>query len=192
MLKWKILAAMGFAFGVAGMMWGYAQEKKAPGFYELRVYTAQPGKRDELAQAFAAKTAGIFGKHGITNVGYWIPKQSDPELGISAENTFIDVRGYPSKEERDKRTMAVRDDPEFKEFVTKREADLPPNWLSKCTTLTWNRTALTRLLSSRNSAAAIMLLRRTTSRAFVCEIRSGDREPSSVLYAPLRVRRRCR
>ena len=90
MLKWKIMAAIGFAFGVAGILWGYAQEKKAPGFYELRVYTAQPGKRDALAEAFAAKTAGIFAKHGVTNVGYWIPKQSDPELGISAENTFTE------------------------------------------------------------------------------------------------------
>ncbi len=36
MLKWKILAVIEFAFGVAGIMWGYAQEKKALGFYELR------------------------------------------------------------------------------------------------------------------------------------------------------------
>jgi phage terminase large subunit len=56
-------------------------------------------------------------------VGYWIPQQSDPEVGISAENTFIYVRGYPSKEERDKRTKAVRDDPEFTEVVTKQEAN---------------------------------------------------------------------
>ena len=123
MLKWKILAVIGFTFGVAGMTWGYAQEKKAPGFYELRVYTAVPGKRDALAEGFAAKTAAIFAKHGVTNVGYWIPKQSDSELGISAENTFIYIRGYPSKEERDKRVAAVREDPEFKEFVGKREAD---------------------------------------------------------------------
>src|SRR5437868_15407975 len=97
--------------------------RKAIGLYELLIYTAHPGKRDSLAARFASRTAAIFSKHGITNVGYWIPKQSDPELGISAENTFIYVRGYPSKEERDKRTMAVRDDPEFKEFVTKREAN---------------------------------------------------------------------
>ena len=61
MLKWKILTGIGFAFGVAGILWGYAQEKKAPGFYELRVYTAQPGKRDALAEAFAAKTGGRGG-----------------------------------------------------------------------------------------------------------------------------------
>jgi hypothetical protein len=121
MLKWKILAVLGLTFGVAGMVWGYAQEKKAVGFFELRVYSAQPGKRDALAARFANKTAAIFARHGITNVGYWIPRQSDPEIGVSADNTFIYVRGYPSKEERDKRLKAVRDDPEFVQVVTKQE-----------------------------------------------------------------------
>jgi hypothetical protein len=87
----------------------------------LRVYTAQPGKRDALAARFASRTASIYARHGITNVGYWIPEQSDPELGISAENTFIYMRGYPSKEERDKRLTAAHDDPEFKQVVTKQE-----------------------------------------------------------------------
>jgi hypothetical protein len=121
MMKWKIATVLGVAFGVAGVSWGYAQQRQAPGFFELRVYTAQPGKRDALAERFANRTAAIFARHGITNVGYWIPVQSDPELGISAENTFIYIRGYPSKEERDKRLKAVRDDPEFVQVVTKQE-----------------------------------------------------------------------
>jgi hypothetical protein len=121
MLKWKLLAVFGVAFGIAGLAWGYAQEKKAVGFFELRVYTAQPGKRDALAARFANHTASIYARHGITNVGYWIPQQGDPELGISAENTFIYMRGYPSKEERDKRLTAAHDDPEFKQVVTKQE-----------------------------------------------------------------------
>jgi hypothetical protein len=121
MLKWKILTVLGLAFGVAGIGWGYGQEKKAVGFFELRVYTAQPGKRDALAARFASRTAAIYARHGITNVGYWIPQQSDPELGVSAENTFIYMRGYPSKEERDKRLKAAHDDPEFGEVVTKQE-----------------------------------------------------------------------
>jgi hypothetical protein len=121
MLKWKITAVLGLVFGVAGIGWGYAQQSKAIGFYELRVYTAQPGKRDALAARFATRTAAIYQRHGITNVGYFIPQQSDEELGISAENTFIYVRGYPSREERDKRLKAARDDPEFAEVVTKQE-----------------------------------------------------------------------
>jgi hypothetical protein len=52
-----------------------------------------------------------------------IPMQNDPELGISAENTFIYIRGYPSKEDRDKRPNAAHDDPEFGEVVTKQEAN---------------------------------------------------------------------
>jgi hypothetical protein len=83
MLKWKILAAVGLAFGVAGLAWGFAQQRNAPGFFELRVYTALPGKRDALAKRFADRTAAIYARHGITNVGYFIPQQSDPELGIS-------------------------------------------------------------------------------------------------------------
>jgi len=54
-------------------------------------------------------------------VGYWIPQQSDPEVGVSAENTFIYMRGYPSKAERDKRLTAAHDDPEFAEVVRKQE-----------------------------------------------------------------------
>ena len=123
MLRWKIVAFLGLAFGLSGMVWGYAQQGKAAGFFELRVYTALPGKRDALAARFANRTAAIYARHGITNVGYWIPRQSDSELGISAENTFIYMRGYPSKEERDKRLKAAHDDPEFGEVVTKQEQD---------------------------------------------------------------------
>src|SRR4051812_11422572 len=123
MLKWKILAIAGLVCGVAGVGWGYAQQANAPGFYELRIYKAQPGKRDALAARFASRTAAIYARHGITNVGYWIPTETDHELGIDASDTFIYIRGYPSKEERDKRLKAAHDDPEFGEVVTKQERD---------------------------------------------------------------------
>src|SRR5882672_11943209 len=123
MLKWKIFTLLGLSLGAAGIGWGFAQQQKAAGFYELRIYKALPGKRDALAARFASRTAAIYARHGITNVGYFIPQQSDTELGISAENTFIYVRGYPSKDERDKRLTAAHDDPEFGEVVTKQEAN---------------------------------------------------------------------
>ena len=63
-----------------GIGWGLAQERKSAWFFELRVYTALPGKRDALAARFANRTAAIYARHGITNVGYWIPVQNDPEL----------------------------------------------------------------------------------------------------------------
>src|SRR5882672_6251634 len=121
MLKWKIFTLLGLSLGAAGIGWGFAQQQKAAGFYELRIYKALPGKRDALAARFASRTAAIYARHGITNVGYFIPQESDTELGISAENMFIYMRGYPSREERDKRLTAAHDDPEFGEVVTQQE-----------------------------------------------------------------------
>jgi len=66
-MKWKILTVCGLAFGVMGIGWGLAQERKSAGFFELRVYTALPGKRDALAARFANRTAAIYARHGITN-----------------------------------------------------------------------------------------------------------------------------
>jgi len=123
MLKWKILAVAGVAFGVVGVGWGYAQQQAFPGFYELRIYKAQPGKRDALAARFASRTAAIYARYKITNVGYFIPQQSDPELGIDAADTFIYIRAYPSREERDKRLKAAQSDPEFREVVIAQERD---------------------------------------------------------------------
>ena len=123
MLRWKLLAVLGLSFGVAGVGWGYAQQQTVPGFYELRIYKAQPGKRDALAARFASRTAALYARHGITNVGYFIPQQSDAELGIDAADTFIYVRGYPSKDERDKRLKAAHDDPEFEKVVIAQERD---------------------------------------------------------------------
>src|SRR5262245_43072920 len=123
MLRWKITALLGLMVGIAGIGWGYAQKAKEAAFYELRIYTAIPGKRHALAARFQNRTRALRARDGITNVGYWIPQQSDAELGISAENTFIYVRGYPSKAERDKRLTAAHDDPEFAEVVTKQEGN---------------------------------------------------------------------
>jgi hypothetical protein len=123
MLRSKMVAILGLLVGVAGVGWGYAQQQTFPGFYELRIYKAQPGKRDALAARFASRTSGTYARHGITNVGYWIPMETDKELGIDAEDTFIYIRGYPSKEERDKRLKAAHDDPEFAEVVLKAERD---------------------------------------------------------------------
>ena len=65
MLKWKIFAIAGVMFGIAGIGWGYAQQKTFPGFYELRIYKAQPGKRDALAARFANRTSAIYARYRL-------------------------------------------------------------------------------------------------------------------------------
>ncbi len=39
--------------------------------YELRIYTAMPTKLPALIARFRDHTVELFGRHGITNVGYW-------------------------------------------------------------------------------------------------------------------------
>jgi len=41
--------------------------------FELRVYTAPPGKMPELLARFENHTTRIFERHGMVNVGYWLP-----------------------------------------------------------------------------------------------------------------------
>ena len=52
--------------------------------FELRTYTAPPGKLEALKTRFRDHTLKLFTKHGITNIGYWQP--IDAPL---SENTLI-------------------------------------------------------------------------------------------------------
>ena len=119
MLKWRALAVVGLSCGVAGVAWGYAQQTREPGFYELRIYTTLPGKREALAARFGDYTTKIYERHGIRNVGYWLAAS-----GEHADRTFVYMRGYPSREARDERLTAAHADPEFHEVVTSVERDL--------------------------------------------------------------------
>ncbi len=41
--------------------------------YEMRTYTAQPGKLQALLNRFETQTMALIEKHGIQNIGYWVP-----------------------------------------------------------------------------------------------------------------------
>ena len=46
--------------------------------YELRTYTAAPGKMGDLHRRFRDITGGYFEKYGITVVGYWTNEFGGP------------------------------------------------------------------------------------------------------------------
>jgi hypothetical protein len=56
-----------------------AEPAKDTKLYELRVYTAAKGKLDALHARFRDHTLKLFEKHGMTNVGYWVPVKNDDE-----------------------------------------------------------------------------------------------------------------
>ena len=47
--------------------------------YELRIYTCNKGKLNDLMKRFRTYTTKIFESHGMTNVGYWTPLDNPDE-----------------------------------------------------------------------------------------------------------------
>lgn len=48
--------------------------------YEMRTYTTNEGKLDALHDRFRNHTMTIFEKHGMQNVGYWVPAETPNTL----------------------------------------------------------------------------------------------------------------
>ena len=86
--------------------------------FELRTYTAAEGKFDDLLARFRDHTLRIFEKHGMTNVGYWTPRD-DP---LSA-NTLIYVLAHPSREEAEQSWRDFSSDPEWQSVAEESQKD---------------------------------------------------------------------
>jgi hypothetical protein len=72
--------------------------------FEIRTYTAAPGKFDALHKRFRDHTVRLFTKH----VGYWTP--ADAPL---SENTLIYVLAHQNREAAKKSWAGFRSDPEW-------------------------------------------------------------------------------
>ncbi len=77
--------------------------------FEMRTYTTNPGKLDDLHKRFSTHTNHIFVKHGMTLIGYWTPTE-----GPEAQNTLVYMLAYPSMEAREASWKAFSDDPAWK------------------------------------------------------------------------------
>jgi len=44
--------------------------------YELRIYYTHPGKMPDLLKRFREHTCALFEKHGMKNIGYWLPVEA--------------------------------------------------------------------------------------------------------------------
>src|SRR6266496_2217274 len=87
--------------------------------FELRTYTASPGKLEALNARFRDHTTALFKKHGMEIVGFWIPTDQDK----GAENTLIYLLAHKSREEAKKSWAAFGNDPEWKKAKDASEAN---------------------------------------------------------------------
>jgi hypothetical protein len=85
--------------------------------FELRVYHALPGRLDALQSNFRDHTIGIFNKHHLTSVGYWVPQDSPQK-----DNTLIYILAHESREAAQKNWADFRADPEWQAVAKASEA----------------------------------------------------------------------
>jgi hypothetical protein len=107
MKKLTLLILMALSFGSLA-------KKPDSRYYEMRIYYCHPGRLDALISRFTNHTTKIFERHGMTNVGYWIPNNN-------TENALYYILSYPSQVERDSSWKRFGRDPEWKEVAKKSE-----------------------------------------------------------------------
>ncbi|HTC36623.1 MAG TPA: NIPSNAP family protein [Bryobacteraceae bacterium] len=113
------LLAVSAAIGV-GFQIGRSTTARAASnhVFEIRTYTAEPGKLEALQARFRDHTVDIFNKHGMTSVGYFAP--SDDPL---SKNTLIYILEFPSRDAAKKSWDAFRNDPEWQKVQKESEAN---------------------------------------------------------------------
>jgi len=112
-------AATIIAVGLIGFVAGVtvAQEEKTR-LYELRTYTALPGRLPALHKRFSEHTMKLFEKHGMKNEIYWVPTDD-----ARKDNTLIYVVSHESQEAADRSWKAFAADPEWIKVRDASEAD---------------------------------------------------------------------
>jgi hypothetical protein len=86
--------------------------------FELRIYTAAPGKMEALHKRFRDHTLRLFEKHGIRNVGYWTA------VDEKRQGRLYYLIAYPDRDSREKMLVnGIAKDPEFLKAVAESEKD---------------------------------------------------------------------
>ena len=86
--------------------------------FELRIYTAAPGKMDALDKRFRDHTLRLFEKHGIKSVGYWTAVDEEHQ------GRLYYIIAYPDQASREAMLLkGIAKDPEFLQAVAESEKD---------------------------------------------------------------------
>lgn len=86
--------------------------------YELRTYTTNDGKLDNLNARFREHTIKLFDKHGMQSVGYWVPTNKP-----QSENTLIYVLRHESRAAAKASWTAFLADPEWTKVAKESQLD---------------------------------------------------------------------
>ncbi len=73
-----------------------------------------------MHKRFREHTVKLFEKHGMTNIGYWVPTDEPGK-----ENTLVYLLAYPSREAREASWKAFMADPEWQAVYKESHKDGP-------------------------------------------------------------------
>ena len=86
--------------------------------YELRTYTCNEGKLENLKARFRDHTIEIFKRHGMESIGYWVPQD-----GPQSKTTLIYIISHASREQAKKNWDEFHADPEWVKVAADSEKD---------------------------------------------------------------------
>lgn len=112
------LLLAGFAAGSLFSQDATLEAQAANRVFELRTYTAPEGKLGDLNKRFRDHTMRIFQKHGMTNIGYWVPQDAP-----RSQNTLIYIIAHKDREAAKASWAAFGADPEWKKVSAESQVN---------------------------------------------------------------------
>jgi len=119
MKKSHVLSFFCGAVAALGLTMATSSDAQSPNhIYELRTYTAPPGKLEPLIARFRDHTETIFKRHNLHAIGYWVPIDNK-------NNQLIYIVEHKSQADADKNWAAFQADEEWKKVRAASEAGGP-------------------------------------------------------------------
>lgn len=126
LFKVGIIAAAILAASTVPFVTSHAASAPAPApagrVFELRTYTANPGKFEAMKARFEKSILALFKKHHMEVVGFWTPTDAP-----NSSNTLIYILAHESRAAADKNWAAFKEDPEKIKVWAETEKDGPIN-----------------------------------------------------------------
>ena len=109
----KVIAVLAVLFVIAAVVPAAEPDGR---IYELRIYTANPGKLDALNARFRDHTCKLFEKHGMANIGYWVPLDNP-------DNKLIYIIAHANRPTAEKSWKEFISDPDWQKAQKASEID---------------------------------------------------------------------
>ena len=94
-----------------------AASKPKERVFEMRTYTAHPGKAEDMHKRFRNHTCALFKKHGMELVGFWVPQEK--------KDVLVYILAYPSRDAAKEAWKAFGNDPEWKKVYAESHKNGP-------------------------------------------------------------------